>query len=233
MEVNLKREAIQYCTPVYSDTLSREETLETVVSDTLPDVARILDVDAAVYLRSKTLLQGSIRIEGSIRGTVLYIGEDSERLQRIEAELPVSFSAEAEGTEDTDILAGNLGGRQAFKPAEDPVSRRGLRRGRGVSQRDGGAPDRGGADAGTLYADRHKNGQLSLRHRGEELSCLRRGRDKKALLLDAGAFSPASRRRAFLSPTRQSFPPDARRWKNCSAIRIRRPWRSSSRSAER
>lgn len=59
MEVNLKREAIQYCTPVYSDTLSREETLETVVSDTLPDVARILDVDAAVYLRSKTLQQGS------------------------------------------------------------------------------------------------------------------------------------------------------------------------------
>lgn len=108
MEVNLKREAIQYCTPVYSDTLSREETLETVVSDTLPDVARILDVDAALYLRSKTLLQGSIRIEGSIRGTVLYIGEDSERLQRIEAELPVSFSAEAEGTEDTDILAANL-----------------------------------------------------------------------------------------------------------------------------
>lgn len=108
MEVNLKREAIQYCTPVYSDTLSREETLETVVSDTLPDVARILDVDAAVYLRSKTLLQGSIRIEGSIRGTVLYIGEDLERLQRIEAELPVSFSAEAEGTEDTDILAANL-----------------------------------------------------------------------------------------------------------------------------
>ena len=73
MEVNLKREAIQYCTPVYSDTLSREETLETVVSDTLPDVARILDVDAAVYLRSKTLLQGSIRIEGSIRGTVLFV----------------------------------------------------------------------------------------------------------------------------------------------------------------
>jgi hypothetical protein len=28
MEVNLKREAIQYCTPVYSDTLSREETLD-------------------------------------------------------------------------------------------------------------------------------------------------------------------------------------------------------------
>ena len=57
MEVNLKREAIQYCTPVYSDTLNREETLETVVSYTLPDIARILDVDAAVYLRSKTLQQ--------------------------------------------------------------------------------------------------------------------------------------------------------------------------------
>lgn len=108
MEVNLKREAIQYCTPVYSDTLSREETLETVVSDTLPDIARILDVDAAVYLRAKTLQQGSIRIEGSIRGTVLYIGEDSERLQRIEAELPVVFLAEADGAEDTDTLAANL-----------------------------------------------------------------------------------------------------------------------------
>ena len=108
MEVNLKREAIQYCTPVYSDTLNREETLETVVSDTLPDIARILDVDAAVYLRSKTLQQGSIRIEGSIRGTVLYIGEDSERLQKIEAELPVVFSAEADGAEDTDTLAANV-----------------------------------------------------------------------------------------------------------------------------
>ena len=64
MEVNLKREAIQYCTPVYSDTLSREETLETVVSDTLPDIARILDADAAVYLRTKTLQQGKVRIEG-------------------------------------------------------------------------------------------------------------------------------------------------------------------------
>lgn len=108
MEVNLKREAIQYYTPVYSDTLSREETLETVVSDTLPDVARILDVDAAVYLRSKTLQQGSIRIEGSIRGTVLYIGEDSERLQRIETELPVILSTEADGAEDTDTLAVNV-----------------------------------------------------------------------------------------------------------------------------
>lgn len=108
MEVNLKREAIQYCTPVYSDTLSREETLETVVSDTLPDIARILDVDAAVYLRSKTIQQGSIRLEGSIRGTVLYIGEGSELLQRIETELPVIFSAEAGGAEDTDTLAANV-----------------------------------------------------------------------------------------------------------------------------
>lgn len=108
MEVNLKREAIQYCTPVYSDTLSREETLETVVSDTLPDIARILDVDAAVYLRSKTIQQGTIRLEGNIRGTVLYIGEGSERLQRIETELPVVFSAETGGAEDTDTFAANV-----------------------------------------------------------------------------------------------------------------------------
>ncbi len=108
MEVNLKREAIQYCTPVYSDTLSREETLETVVSDTLPDIVRILDVDAAVYLRSKTIQQGTIRLEGNIRGTVLYIGEGSERLQRIETELPVVFSAETGGAEDTDTFAANV-----------------------------------------------------------------------------------------------------------------------------
>ena len=108
MEVNLKREAIQYCTPVYSDTLIREESLETVVSDTLPDIARILDADAAVYLRTKTLQQGKVRIEGSIRGTVLYIGEDSERLQKIETELPVTFTADADGTEDADVLAANV-----------------------------------------------------------------------------------------------------------------------------
>ena len=108
MEVNLKREAIEYCTPVYSDTLLREESLETVASDTLPDIVRILDADAAVYLRTKTLQQGRIQIEGSIRGTVLYIGEDSERLQKIETELPVTFMADADGTEETDVLAANV-----------------------------------------------------------------------------------------------------------------------------
>ena len=127
MEVNLKREAIQYCTPVYSDTLSREETLETVVSDTLPDVARILDrrgFGAAAKDRSGT--SGQLFRGGRGHGGYRYTCRESLRI---------------------------VGGRQAFKPAEDPVSRRGLRRGRGVSQRDGGAPDRGGADAGTLYAD--------------------------------------------------------------------------------
>lgn len=108
MEVSLRREVIQYCTPVYCNTLNREETMETVVSDTLPDVARILDVNAAVYLRSKSLQQGKVQIEGNIRGTVLYIGEDSEQLQKIETELPVVFSAEAEGAEDTDTLTVNL-----------------------------------------------------------------------------------------------------------------------------
>ena len=108
MEVNLKRESIQYCTPVYSDTIRREETLETVVPDTLPDVARILDTDAAVYLRSKALQQGRIQIEGSVRCTMLYIGEDSERPQKIEADMPVSFSSEAGDAADGDALAVNV-----------------------------------------------------------------------------------------------------------------------------
>lgn len=104
MEVSLKRESIQYCTPVYSDTLTREETIEAVVSDTLPDIARILDVEAAVYLRSKALQTNRVQLEGSVRGTVLYVGEESERLQKLEIDLPVTITSETEGTEESDAL---------------------------------------------------------------------------------------------------------------------------------
>jgi len=67
----------------------REETAETIVPDTYPDIARIVDVQAMILLREREagVDQGDIRCAARI--VVLYAPENAESLMRLE--LPLSF----------------------------------------------------------------------------------------------------------------------------------------------
>ncbi|MBU5627261.1 DUF3794 domain-containing protein [Oscillibacter sp. MSJ-2] len=77
-------------------TLTQEETLETIVPDYCPDIARIIDTAGKVFLHSRELRDGKILITGTVKVTVLYTPEDDGGIRSLEFALP--FTTEGEGT---------------------------------------------------------------------------------------------------------------------------------------
>lgn len=59
-----------------------------VVPESKPDIARVLDVDGIVVVNSKEVIQDRVMIEGVVRCTVLYIGQNEAKLiESLESEL--------------------------------------------------------------------------------------------------------------------------------------------------
>ena len=102
MEANLLCEQLCCQTLVFSEKQTREETAETVVPDTMPDIAELLDADARVYLRSKEIRDGKVTAEAQIAGTILYLGEEDCNVQRIELNMPCAFSFDMEEPKEDD-----------------------------------------------------------------------------------------------------------------------------------
>lgn len=97
MEISLKQETLEYYAKIMETELAREETAETIVPDTLPDVVSVADADASVWLRSKEVTEGRLTINALVSGTVLYRGGDGETLCRMPVQLPVTLRWDAEG----------------------------------------------------------------------------------------------------------------------------------------
>lgn len=75
MDMELHRTRLGGFRPVYDNLLRQEETLESIVPDALPDIARIVDTSGTAFLRQKEAIDGSVRITGTIRACVLYLPE--------------------------------------------------------------------------------------------------------------------------------------------------------------
>lgn len=104
MEDKQFAEKIERCDLVYKTVLTQEAMAETVVPDAMPDIVRLLDTEAAVFLRSKTVETGRVILEGNILGTVLYAGEDTVQPQKLELSIPFSCAQEEPSLTDTDQL---------------------------------------------------------------------------------------------------------------------------------
>lgn len=76
--------------------------------DTMPDVARVVDTSTAIYLRSKTIQDAKILVEGNIQATVLYLAEGDETLYRLDMATGCSFSFDGDGLEEDDFLVALL-----------------------------------------------------------------------------------------------------------------------------
>ena len=75
MEMELNKEELRLWQSVYWGSVRREETLEAVVPDTMPDVAELLDADAAVFLRNRETEDGAVTAVLQLTGTLLCRGE--------------------------------------------------------------------------------------------------------------------------------------------------------------
>ena len=106
MELELEREALVGYETVAEVTLCQEETLESIVPDACPDIARIVDVCGQATLSGKQAREGMAQITGMVRAVLLYQPEGAGSLRRMEVGLPFTCQVEAPGlTEGGTVLA--------------------------------------------------------------------------------------------------------------------------------
>ena len=85
---------------------SREETLETIVPDACPDIARILDTTGVCRLERRELTEGGVLLAGTIQTVTLYVPEGEDGLGRLESEIPFQHRIECPAQEpDTRLMA--------------------------------------------------------------------------------------------------------------------------------
>ncbi len=92
MELELKKERFECYRPGAPLLSTREESAETIVPDYIPDVARIIDVSACLLLRSQTVSEGRLSMEGTIRLTLLFLTEEPQGLRSLEYSIPFEQS---------------------------------------------------------------------------------------------------------------------------------------------
>ena len=95
---------IRCCQIVCKTMLLQEASAEAAVPEALPDVERILDAHGALFLRSRTLEDGCVTLEGVIQGTVLYLGEGEEAPDRVELTIPVTMTAQEEALREAETM---------------------------------------------------------------------------------------------------------------------------------
>ena len=106
MELELERDALVGYETVAEVTLCQEETLESIVPDACPDIARIVDVCGQATLSGKQAREGTAQVTGMVRAVLLYQPEGAQGLRRMEVGLPFTCQAQAPGlTEEGTVLA--------------------------------------------------------------------------------------------------------------------------------
>lgn len=88
MDMELQRITMEGYQPVSHGMFSQEETLETIVPDACPDISRIVSAVGKVFLKEKELGEGSLRLSGTARVTVLYIPEEETLPRGLEVSIP-------------------------------------------------------------------------------------------------------------------------------------------------
>ena len=75
MELELQRIDWSGFDAVLESTLYQEETLESIVPDTCPDLARVLETAATVCLTGREIAQGGLRLSGCVKLSALCLPE--------------------------------------------------------------------------------------------------------------------------------------------------------------
>lgn len=106
MDIYLNKEKINYVKSVLSTSLTHEETMEMIVPDALPDILRIVDTDATVFLRSKSTDSARVTVTGIAAATVIYCPEGEHGVRKLELEIPFTASAsDSEISQNTKVTA--------------------------------------------------------------------------------------------------------------------------------
>ena len=88
MELELQQEKLEGYRLILETTMNQEETLESIVPDTYPDIARIVTAAGRVYLREGEAGEGTMRLTGTVQTTVLYMPEGETMPKALDVAIP-------------------------------------------------------------------------------------------------------------------------------------------------
>lgn len=91
MELVFQSSEADYLRQTICQIQNQEETSETVVPDSLPDIGRIIGCWGFPVLRSKEWRTRGLTVSGGITASVLYVPESEEAPQRLEVYIPFSI----------------------------------------------------------------------------------------------------------------------------------------------
>jgi len=100
MELELKKSRFDVYDVGGEQTLTQEETAETIVPDYCPDIARIIDTEGRVFLHSREVRDGKAEISGTVRVTVLYTPDGERGIRTLDFAMPFSTETEAKSLPD-------------------------------------------------------------------------------------------------------------------------------------
>ncbi|MBR1660428.1 MAG: DUF3794 domain-containing protein [Oscillospiraceae bacterium] len=94
MELKFDRKDIGCCAEVFSQTLRKEDSQDSVVPDTMPDIGEIVCCAGDVLIRGKDVSEGRVRLEANIPARVVYAPEEGNGLYCLDVNLPLYVSME-------------------------------------------------------------------------------------------------------------------------------------------
>lgn len=108
MDLTFSTNKVPYLCKVFTEVRHQEETAETVVPDSYPDVASIADSFASVMLRGKECQNGTAVISGAVKAGAIYHPEDDSFPRLLEFYLPFSVSFDSPALTETSQIAAEL-----------------------------------------------------------------------------------------------------------------------------
>ena len=100
MELDLKFESWPCLLETADITLRREESLETIVPDALPDIGTVLSTPATPMLDRYLITGNTLHCDGRIAADVIYQAEGDEAICSLHVTLPVRISSEVAGLDE-------------------------------------------------------------------------------------------------------------------------------------
>ena len=105
MELQFQQKPLSYLRRVQRKSGTQEESAEIIVPDRLPDISRILNVDARACMREKECRQGSAIVSGGIFAVALYADEEGSTPQKLDVYLPFTVRVDhSDISENSNIL---------------------------------------------------------------------------------------------------------------------------------
>ena len=94
MELKFDQTAVNCYDEVFSQTLRKEETQDSVVPDTMPDIGAIVCCTGSILIRGKDVSDGRVRLEANVPARVVYTPEEGGGTYCLDLNLPLYASLE-------------------------------------------------------------------------------------------------------------------------------------------